>query len=448
MAGFNASAASTVTSTGLGAGLDVGTIVDQYIQAARQPEVLWQQQQQQLQLQTAALTAMNGTASSLSDNITSLKDTIAGAFSAITANSSAPAVVTASAATGAVTGQHIIRVSNLASTASYYTAAQASSSTPLATGSFNIQLGNSTPATVTVDSTNNTLDGLASSINAMDIGVTASVVTDSNGARLALVSKNSGAASDITISGDTTGLGFTKGTTGADASLTVDGVPVSSASNTVSGALAGITLNLVTASPGQDVVVTVAPDTSGVSTAINNFVNNFNKLVSQINNQFTYDPNQKTSGPLSGDSTVRQVQQELLSAVSFSMSGNGSISTLRSLGLEMQDDGTLTVNSATLNDALQNHYADVQNFFQSSSGFGNFFGGELSTLTDTTDGAFTVDIHGVNNSVSSLQDRIDSFELYISSKQQQLTDQYNRINVMLQAMPQQQAQLKAELGGA
>ena len=112
-------------------------------------------------------------------------------------------------------------------------------------------MGSEPATTITIDDTNNTLDGLAAAITKPNIGVTASVVNDSSGARLAIVSNTSGAASDLTINNAGSSLSFTKGATGTDASLTVDGVPISSASNTIANSVAGLTLNLVGAGPGH-----------------------------------------------------------------------------------------------------------------------------------------------------------------------------------------------------
>ena len=166
----------------------------------------------------------------LSNAVDGLSDP-AGALSARSVTSSDPTSSTASASNSTPVGSHTIVVSNLASSSSYYSAPVASSTTPLAAGTFTIQLGSGQANTVTIDNTNNTLDGLAAAITSLNIGVTASVINDASGARLAIVSNTSGAANDLTIANVNSGLSFTKGATGANASLTVDGVPISSATN-------------------------------------------------------------------------------------------------------------------------------------------------------------------------------------------------------------------------
>ena len=169
--------------------------------------------------------------------------------------------------------------------------------------------------------TNNTLDGLAAAITNANIGVTASVVNDSNGARLAIVSNTSGAASDLTVNAGNSGLTFTKGATGTDASLTVDGVPISSASNTVTNTVAGLTLNLVGADPNTQVQIAVSPDATKVTQAVTDFVTAYNTIIQDLASQFTFNTSTNTAGPLSSDAGARLVQNELLTAATFTGTG-------------------------------------------------------------------------------------------------------------------------------
>ena len=164
-------------------------------------------------------------------------------------------VVSATAANGTATGTHTVTVTNLATTSSDYSTSFSSGTTALPTGSFALQVGANASVTIPVDSSDrtDTLSGLATYINNQDLGVNASVITDSSGTRLALVSQTSGAAGQITVSNDTTGtngngMGFTDAVDGKDASLTVDGIPIDSASNTVTDAISGVTLTLSGAS--------------------------------------------------------------------------------------------------------------------------------------------------------------------------------------------------------
>jgi flagellar hook-associated protein 2 len=425
-------------------GINVSSAVSQEMAALSAPEQQWESEQTTLQTQTSALNQIQTDVSSLETSLTALSDP-AGALASMTATSSDTDVVQASAASGTAAGSHVVIVNNIASTASSYSNSVASSSTALPSGGFTIQVGSGPATQITIGSGVDTLDQLASYINTQNLGVTASVINDSSGSRLAIVSNNSGAANGFTISG-ATGLTFTQASAGQDASLTVDGIPIDSASNTVTGAVNGLTLNLVGAAPGGQVTVTIAPDSNAVSQAITSFVSAYNTAIGDVNTQYTVNGSNQ-EGPLSGDSTVQMLQNMLLSAGGYSGGGNG-VSTLEDLGISMNNDGTLTVDSSTLNNAIQNNFSAVQNFMQgaSSNGFASFLGNQLNTLTEPATGAFTVDLQSISSENTDLQNQINTFQAYLNTQQTLLTAEYNQADITLQEIPQEQSQINAELG--
>src|SRR5271167_2131759 len=187
--------------------IDVQTLLNAAIQADSIPMELLQQQQANVQVQSNAMQSIQTDINALGTAVSALSDTN-GAINSLTATSSNSSVLSASADPTASTGTHSIVVNSLATTSSYYTDPVATETTAIGTGSFQITVGTNPAATVTVDNTNNTLDGLAAAINGQDLGVTASVITDANGARLALVSSTTGASGNITVANNTTGLTF------------------------------------------------------------------------------------------------------------------------------------------------------------------------------------------------------------------------------------------------
>lgn len=440
-----------------GQGIDVSTIVGQMVTAASVPETQWQAQQSTIQGQISDLNVLQSSTTTLENDIAALQAPV-GAVTSRSVTSSDSDLVSASASAGTTVGNHTIVVNSLATTSSYYSGEIASATTALQPGSFNITVGTGPANPITIDSSDNTLTGLASAINNQNIGVTASVVTDANGARLALVSQSSGAAGDLNITDESAStsstsdaaLTFTKATTGANASLTVDGVPVSSASNTVTGAVTGLTLNLTGADKNTTVNVSVSPDTSSVTSAVTSFVNDYNTLIGQINTEYSFDASTNQGGPLEGDATVDMLQSTLLGAMGYSAGGSSAVNTLGDLGITMNDDGTLTLDSSALSNAVSNNYSAVQTFFQGdgtgTNGFANLFSSQLNQLTNPADGAFTVDLSGYSATVSSLQDQINSFQTYITNQQAMWTAQYDQMNVTLQELPEQQEQIQAELG--
>ncbi len=437
-------ATGTSAGTGLGAGIDVTAVVDQILSADRGPETLWKAQQSTLNVQTTSWNNLKTNVSSLLDKVNSLSDLI-GVFTARIATSSAPAVVTASAQDSAAVGNHVITVANLATTSSYYTGALASSSTTFTTGSFDLQVGSNSPVTITVDGSNNTLDGLAAYINSHSYGVTASVVNDASGARLALVSNTTGQPGDLSITTNSTGLSFTKSSTGTNASLTIDGVPISSASNTVTGALSGVTLQL-TGTSSAPVQVSIAQDTAGIKQAINDFVSSYNAVMSAINLQFKVDPNTYAAGELATDGTLRSVQTSLLNDVTYAITGNNGFINLAAMGVDMQNDGTLTVDDAKLSDAISNHVADIQNFFQSTrpTGFGSNFSTDLTNMV-SSQGPIQLDLTEITQAQKTLTDQINQLEDRLAIKQTLLIKQYSQVNAALQQFPLLMQQITNQL---
>lgn len=427
-------------------GIDVSSAVSAAISAMSEPEQQWEAQQTTLSNQTSALNNINSLASNLENDLNALGDPL-GAMATMSASSSDTYLVSASTTAGATASNHVVEVNSLATTSSWYSATETSSSSALPSGSFTIQVGSGTATTIQIGSGVDTLDQLASAINSQNLGVTASVVNDASGSRLAIVSQTSGTAGNIAIT-NTTGLGFTEAQAGANASLTVDGIPMSSASNTVTGAINGVTLNLQEAAPGTQVNISVGADQSQIASTVSSFVSDYNSLVQALNSQFTFSTTNSSEGPLASDSVVRGLQDALLSAMNYSSSSSDGISTLGAMGISMNDDGTLTLDSSTLDNTIQNNFSDVQNFFQgtSSNGFANTLDSVLNTYTDPSEGAFTVDLQSISSENSDLQNQINTFQLYIASEQTTLTTDYSNAEIALEQLPSKISQINEILG--
>ena len=524
-------AATGSTSTGI----DVSSAVSAAIYAAQAPERQWQTEQATAKSQITALTSIQTSLSTLSIDMDNL-NTLTGSIAARSVASSNSSAVTATATSGSTIGSHTVVVNSLASTASWYSPALASSSAALGSTSLNIVANNGTSSTFTTGSGVNTLTGLASAINSSNIGVTASVVNDSSGSRLALVSTASGAANDFSVSynpvsgtswtsasvasastalsagsmtindgtqsqtvnvtsGQTlsdvassinnSGLGVTatvvtdtsgahlslastagtnisvtgdpafslaRASQGSDASLKVDGIPVTSASNTVTGVVSGLTFNLLATTPASQTTLAVTADSSQISSSISQFVTDYNAALSQVNSQFSYDSTSSSQGVLSGDATLRSLQSALMSITSYTAASSGtssSKSSLASLGITVADDGSLSLDSTTLNQAITSDPASVQNFFQGTAlnGFAHAFSTSLKTYTNASSGALTVSINNLNQTYTGLQQQVDDYESgYIASQRTVLTAMYSKAEVALQSLPSTLKQIQAELG--
>lgn len=443
--------AITVNTAGLmsSSGFDVQGLVDQMITAMQAPEQAWKDQQTTLNAQSAALQTLSSDLNSLNTSVDGLTSVL-GSFAQRTATSSDDSLVSASASTAAAIGQHAVVVTSLATKAGYYSEDSniATGDTAISGGSMTIKIGNTSQQIMIGNSDTGTLNKIASKINGLAMGVTASVITDSTGAKLALVSNNTGKANDITLTTTSdSALSFTKSSAGNDAVASVDGIPISSANNTLSNVIAGLTIALKGQMPGVPVTITVAADTARVAQAITSFVNNYNTLIEDINSQFMYDQTSGVAGPLAGDASVRSVQEQLMQLVAGANVSSSATPTLRNLGIMMNDDGTLSIDNLGLTSALAANFSAVQTFFQDDSkGFATQLGTLMDSLNDSVRGPFVVDLQGIKNDQAILTNNITDFEDRLTLQRQSLVDKFSQVNALLQELPTTQNQIDAMLG--
>lgn len=444
------SASSTASQTGLGQGIDVSSFVALAETAATVQITNLQTQQATIGTQTSALSTITSDLTALESAVFALNDPL-GVLSSEVATSSNSNALTATASSSAVPGAHTISVTSLATTSSYYSDAVATSSTPLATGdTFTISTGGTQVASITTDSTNNTLAGIAQAINNQTDAVQASVIQDANGARLAIVSTTSGAPGNLTITGnldqtDSTPIDFHQATSGNNAVLTVDGVPISSSTNTVSNVISGVTLNLTGPTGSTPATLTVAPDTSSISTAINNFVSAYNTAITDVNAQFTISSD-GTAQPLESDGSLRDAQQQLLSAITYSTTGSDGPVNLTNLGISVNNDGTLSVDSGALSTALASNFSGVQSFLQAAStGFATNFNNVLTNLNSPANGELTLDAQGLTQTSTDLGNQISDLQSNLAVQTTNLTAIYSQVNATLEELPLLQNQLAQQL---
>jgi flagellar hook-associated protein 2 len=438
---------SNTTSGGLGAGINVSLLVAAAMAAQTQTLTVMQNQQTQLSNQQTALAGFNTDLQALQTSSLALTDP-AGQLTQVLATSSNPSILTAGAISGTVGGAHTITVANLATTSSVYSAAVATSSTAIAAGTLGIKVGTNSAVTITINGTNNTLDGLARTINSTaNIGVVANVITDATGARLSIVSSTSGAPGDLTVTPSGGVLSFTKPVTGANASITVDGIPISSTTNTVTGAIPGVTLNLASPGPTTPVTLSFGADTTQQATAINSFVSAYNKVIGDLSAQFAVDPVTKQAGPLGSDSTLTLAQGQIQSSISFSTTGNGAVNSLRDLGISLNNDGTLTVNNSTLSASLLSNPGAVQAFFQATnaSSFGANLKANLNALADPLAGTVGQDLTGLQKTQTDLTQQISEFQSQLNVRAKALTTQFDLVDTMIQQLPLLLAQVHSQL---
>jgi flagellar hook-associated protein 2 len=450
---------STILS---GQGIDVSTLVQQIISSQSGELTVWENE-------STTLATQNGDLSSIENDLTNLQsavqalDSPTGALSANAATSSDTSVLNASVSGTVAAGDYNVEVNSLATQGELYTSAvsggaNASFLTNGATsGDLELQVGGSSGQTYDIPITqgsNDTLTTLATYINnqssANNWGVTAGVETDATGSWLKIQSQNTGSTGAVSVANNSnTSLNFAAPVGGNNASLTINGVPYSSASNTVTGAIPGVTLSLVSASSGNPVEVSVGPSTGQITAAVNNFVSAYNQLINDINAQYQVDPTGTTPAPpLESDTSLRSLQSSILADASYALPGatgsstvNSGIINLASLGINMNNDGTLTVGTNAAGQSLSQIVAGnpsaVLNFFQNSSGtgFADAFNADLTNLASATSGPLNADIAQNTATEQGLSNSIQNFETQLTNQQTALTSQFDSVNASLQAYP-------------
>lgn len=386
------SAAPVTTSS-----IDVSSIVSQLMTVESQPVTLLQKQVASYQTQITAVGTVQGALSSFQTAVQGL--TTASQFQSLKATSSSSSLGV-SAASNAAVGSYSVAVSALAQAQSLVATGQTSSTAAIGSGAsttltFNFGTisggtlsngtysgatftpnGNATK-TVTINSSNNSLSGIAAAINAANIGVSASIVNDGSAAPYRLVLTGPSGVSNsmqISVSGDAT-LGsllsenpagtqdLTQTSAAQNAQLTVNGIAVTQSTNTVTNVIQGLTLNLgaITTTPAT---VTVANDSTGITSAINSFVTAYNALNTAIQSVTSYNSATGTGGVLMGDPMVNAIQTQMHAALNNAI-GNTTTTytTLSQIGVTFQKDGSLAVDATKLNNAISTNSTDIASLF-------------------------------------------------------------------------------------
>jgi flagellar hook-associated protein 2 len=458
-ASSSGSANSLITSTGIGSGLDISAIVTSLTNAfgAAQTNEL-SAEQTALNTQVSAFGTFSSALSTLQATLSSLEtpSSLAG-YDATVADQT---IASASTSSDAVPGQYSLEVQNLATAASLSSAPVASGDTTIGTGTLNITVGAASTA-ITINSTNDTLSGIATAINSApnNPGVTASVITTTAGARLVLSGTVTGTANSIAVSetGGDGGLsalvypqsgttGLTQTQAAADANYSINGFPATSANNVVSGAISGVTLDLLGQSAADTpTTLTISADTTAASTSIGTFVTAVNGVLGAIQSLGGYDASTQTAGPLNGNATLESFQNQLENILEQVKSGNTSgVGSLTDLGITADaNTGQLDSNSTTLNNALSANLTAVGNLLGGKNGIAT----QLNTLINQYSGPgglLSTINQGLQSSLSNVSQQQTALQAELATYSATLTAQYNAMDAAVAALKETQTYLNAE----
>lgn len=439
----------SITATGMGSGLDIDSIVTQMVALEKAPLTTLQTKATAFKTKLSAYATIKSQVSALGDAAATLSK--AGGWNAVTTSTSNSAAATVTAKAGTAPTSFALEVQRLAKAQTTVSSAM-TASTAVGAGSLSIEIGKwsgssftageAAAVSVAIDA-DDTLTDIASKINKADAGVTATVITDASGQRLLMRSNATGEANGFRISADdadgqdtdAAGLsrlayavgnsnGMAQSQAGQNALATIDNVSISSASNTLSGTIEGITLQLgqVTTGPVQ---IGVSQDTAAVQANIEAFVNAYNTLSKTITSYTKYDEATETAGALQGDSTAVGLQNTLRSMVR-SVTQSSPFTRLSDIGLEVQTGGTLKINSTKLASAMEN-MAGLQDLFTTAGGGTTSagFGVKFQTFAE-----------GLLESDGSLTNRTDALQASVernSEDQDKVTERAERLRTRLLA---------------
>jgi flagellar hook-associated protein 2 len=452
----------TLTSSGLGSGLDIKSIVEQLVAAERAPQAnRLTKRESTANAELSALGKFKSALAGFKDSLAKLTD--ADTFQGRTVKVEDEKVFTAAANSTSLPGSYSVEVMNLASAQRLRSIGFGDATTAVGTGNLAITVNGQT-ANILIASTANSLNDIRDAINdaANNPGVRATIVKASDGAHLIISSTETGAANAITIavSGGDGGLASFAYAAGApsnpmlqlqaaaDANVVIDGFPVSSSSNAISDAIDGVTLNLVSAKPGTMLDVSVEYNPDGARTSVQGFVTAYNKLIDTVTELTRYNVDTRDAAPLLGDATVRGIRDQLRREISNAQAtgaGAGAFTSLAAIGVTTQTTGKLAVDATKLGDAINTDFDAVGALFAGTNGLAK----RLDTITGATlssgstittrEAALKTTLKGITSQRETLDERLDKVR-------SRLLEQFNAMDRLLSKLKNTSSFLSQQLG--
>ncbi len=364
--------------------------------------------------------------------------------------------ITAATTTGAAAGSYSISVSQIATANQISSKAYASGAT-LGTGTLTIGVGSSSMS-ITLSSSNNTLQGVANAINSAsgNPGVTAAVVTGTDGQHLVLTSTQTGAANTVSVSGGAgvdSGMAtanFTQVTTAQDAKLTISGTSIDSASNTITNALTGVNLSLTSASVGTTQTLTVAQNTTAITSQIQSFVTAYNQWISTEKSLSSFNASASQgsqAGPLLGDAMLNSAVNGIASIMSSGITVSGTTYDLAQIGINLNHDGTLSLDSTKLSSVLSTSPSTVSAIFNGTNGFGEQLNSFITSYTDSATGQITQRESALNADLTTQSQAQTSLTAWEAALTAQYQAQFTHLNTIMTQTQSETGYLNRLFGG-
>jgi flagellar hook-associated protein 2 len=474
---------ATISSPGVGSGLDVNGLITKLMEVEQQPLVALTTKEASYQAKLSAFGTLKSAVASLESKAFALKSN--SLYAARSATISDATVATASANTAATPGTYNLQVIDLAQAHTIASQTFTSLTQDISTvdGKLKIELGTWTggvytadpgkaPVSVAISASTSSLSDIRDAINNANAGVKASIVTVSEGQyKLTLTSNSPGGNSSLRITAlDTsdvpvatnntdlakfsfnptaaalTGKEFEVTAAAQDAHIKVDGVDLYRTSNTVSDAITGVSLSLLKS--GATATLKVAANTEASSTAMGAFVTAYNEINAQLRDLTSYNSATKQGALLLGDAGARGLQATLKSMVTNVFGGSGSIQRLADLGVSMQRNGSLEFNTTTYANAMNKNAAGVIEAMTSTTegkpGLAVTLASKLKALI-SENGLIAGKTEGFENSIADLSKQRSRVALRLTQIEARYRKQYTSLDTLVASMQQTSTYLTRQL---
>jgi flagellar hook-associated protein 2 len=432
---------ATISSTGIGSGLDIDSLVSKLVTAERSAgQTRIDTKKGKLTEQFSAMAQLMGGMSAFQSSLNSLVS--AGSFTSRKVSVSDEKAFTAKAGSSAAAGSYDVQVEQLAKASQLGSEPFALASTQVGTGTLTISVGGSSFSIEVVDGANS-VSNIRDAINksAANKGVQASLLTDVEGTHLVLTSTKTGEAHALTVTASGGNGGLEQLETmevrseAQDAIVFVSGYEIHSASNTVSNAIEGVTLTLkAPTAEGSTVLLGVERDDAAIQDAAKKFVDSYNSLASTIKSLSRYDAATESAGALLGDAMLRNIDSQVRKLISTPVAGvNGNYTTLASLGITTQADGKLNLDTVRFNAALAANPGAVSDIFTSSNGVAVKLAAFMGSKTSVT-GELTARSSNITDTLVDLKDQQDALNARMKVIEQRYFRQFNALDTLLGQM--------------
>ncbi|WP_028117923.1 flagellar filament capping protein FliD [Ferrimonas senticii] len=450
-----------LSSPGIGSGMDIGAIVTALVNASYQPrQVSLNVKEADIQTEISAIGSVKAAMEAFQESVQELQDI--DSFDKRKTTVSDGSALAVEADSDAVAGNYSVEIQQLAQSHKVGAAAVKDKESTVGEGRLSIfvgvdEAGNpDSEAQLDIEvAADDTLEDIVNKINDADDnpGVTATIVYGEDGPQMVLSSDETGVENKLTVQAtDSSGSGLsdtfgsmTELQAAKDAKLTVDGISISSASNTVSGAIAGIDLTLKEAELGKTINVEVKQDVDGAKKVVEEFVEQYNALQKTLSDLSGYDAENEKAGPLQGDSLLRGISSILRNTMG-SVFGDDNTS-LGQIGLKFDQYGTLEVDDDALDEALKSDMSGVANLFaEEDKGLSYLLDNALEPYTKSG-GILAGRDESLTGQLDDIGDQRELLNRQMAAYESQMFDQFNAMDLVMYELNAQLAGLQNNLAG-